>query len=88
MSAPAGLRVELQECSHPPLPRRVARGFMFMAKGGWKDRIGGPSSFVGFKEKDANLEKLDELASAAGRSRSALIREAISRYLDESEEAA
>lgn len=60
-----------------------------MAKGGWvKEPATGPRQYVGVHVADHRLEDLDRAAQAAQRSRAALIREAIDRYLDELEDAA
>ena len=53
-----------------------------MAKGGWKEKIGEPHQFVGIKVGTTDLQQLDDLATDVGRTRSALIREAINRYIE------
>ena len=55
--------------------------------GGWKDSIEGPRRFVGLHVPDADVDLIDEIAANAGRSRSAVVREAITRYLQPTEAA-
>lgn len=55
--------------------------------GGWKDPIGEPHGFVGLKVPHKDIGQIDEIAKKAGRSRSAVVREAITRYLEPTEAA-
>lgn len=75
--------VELHGCNHPPPGPKVARSFNFMAKG-WKQvPLVGPRKFVGLEVAEPDVDSIDEIAQRSGRNRSAVIREAITRYLDD-----
>ena len=79
-----GVLVELQRCKHPRATVNNARGFYPMATSGWTiEPIEGETKFVGVKVSGDKLADLDELAEQSGRTRSAIIRDAIEQYLDQ-----
>ena len=74
--------VELHLCNHPRVGPDDARRFYGMGKQWTKEPIDGRAKFVGVKVSDGTLADLDEIALAAGRTRSALIRDAIEQYIE------
>lgn len=79
-----GVLVELQACNPSARWQGSRARVLPMATSGWRvEPIEGETKFVGVKVSGDKLADLDVLAEQSGRTRSALIRDAIEQYLEQ-----